>query len=65
MKIHNLKPQYVTDETGKKTGVILRIEDYESLIQDMEDLAVAAERKDEPTVSHDEVKAGLKSDGLL
>ncbi len=56
---------YVTDQHGQKTAVVLPISDYEKLIEDLDDLAVAAERRDEPTVSHAKLKAQLKRDGLL
>ena len=52
-----LHPQYVTDESGKKTAVILPIAEYEEFLEDLEDLALAAERRDEPTVSHEELVA--------
>jgi PHD/YefM family antitoxin component YafN of YafNO toxin-antitoxin module len=60
-----LKPQYVTDENGKKTAVILPINEYEELIEDIQDLAVLAERREEPPISHGEVVAKLKQDGYL
>ena len=60
-----LHPQYVTDESGKKTAVILPIDEYQELLEDLEDLATAAERRDEPTVSHEELVAELKRDGVL
>ena len=31
--------RYITDETGKRRGVILDIEEYERLLQALEDLA--------------------------
>lgn len=37
-------------------AVILPIEDYEELLEDIHDLAVIAERKDEPTTGFDEIK---------
>jgi len=58
-------PQFVTDGTGKKTGVILPIGEYQELLEDLENLAVAAERRDEPTVSHGELVAELRRDGIL
>ena len=63
--IRELKAQYVTDPSGKKTAVILPIEEYEELLEDLRDLAILAERRDEPTVPHKEVIAKLKRDGLL
>jgi hypothetical protein len=58
-------PEYVTDSDGNKKAVILPIEEYEELLEDLQDLAIAAERKDEPTVSHEQLLAELNKDGLL
>lgn len=57
--------QYVTNSNGEKTAVIVPIGEFEELLEDVEDLAVVAERRDEPTVSHDELLAELKREGLL
>ena len=48
------KAQYLVDETGQKTAVVLPVEEYEELLEDIHDLAVIAERKDEPTVDFEE-----------
>lgn len=58
-------PEYVTDSDGKKRAVILPIEEYEDLLEDLQDLAIAAERRNEPTVSHEQLLAELNKDGLL
>ena len=63
--IRDLQAQYITDEKGKKTAVILPIEEFEELLEDIEDLAVLLERRDEPAIPFDEVIAKLKQDGLL
>ena len=60
-----LNPQYVLDNSGKKAFVVLPVDEYESLLEDLQDLAVTAERRDEPKVSLDEFERGLKADGLL
>lgn len=60
-----MSTQYVTDDTGRKTAVLLPIERYERLLEDLEDLAAIAERRDEPTISHEELVEELKRDGLL
>lgn len=59
------KEQYIVDEKGEKTAVILGLEEYQELLEDLHDLAVIADRRDEPTASFDEVKKRLKEDGLL
>ena len=56
--------QFLTNEKGKKTAVVLPIEDYEKLQEDLDDLAVIAERRDEETISHAEFKKGFKRNGL-
>jgi PHD/YefM family antitoxin component YafN of YafNO toxin-antitoxin module len=65
LKVKELSLQYITDQTGEKTAVILPLEEFQELIEDIEDLAVVAKRHAEPTVSHNELLAELKSDGLL
>jgi hypothetical protein len=63
--IRELQAQYVTDEKGKKTAVILPIEEFEELLEDIADMAVLLERRDEPAIPFDEVIAKLKRDGIL
>jgi hypothetical protein len=63
--IKELHPQFVTDKNGKKTGVILPIYEYDELLEDLDDLAVAAERRDESTISHDALRTELKQNGIL
>lgn len=33
-----MKTQYITNSTGKKTGVILSMKDYEKIMEDLEEL---------------------------
>jgi hypothetical protein len=65
IKLDDLHPEYITDEKGKKKSVILPIAEFEALIEDIEDLAAVAERREESTLSHEDVVAELKKDGLL
>ena len=57
--------QYVVDKKGKKTAVMIPIDEYKELLEDLHDLAIIAERRDEPTVSFSELKKKFKKDGLL
>jgi hypothetical protein len=57
--------QYVTNESGQRTSVLMSIHDYERLMEDFEDLSAIADRRDEPTVPHDQFLQELKEDGLL
>jgi hypothetical protein len=56
--------QYLTNEKGKKTAVVMPIQDYQKLLEDLEDLAVIAERRGEETISHEEFKRSVKRNGL-
>jgi hypothetical protein len=58
-------PQYITDEKGHKTAIILPMETYRELLEDLSDLATVAERRNEVTISLDDMIGSLKADGLL
>jgi len=60
-----LNPQYITDSAGQRVSVVIPLAEFEELLEDLSDLAIAAERRDEPTVSHNELLAGLRRDGLI
>lgn len=60
-----LHPKYVTDSKGHQTAVILPIEEYNGLLEDLDDLAVIAKRISEPTIAHEQVVKELKADGYL
>ena len=57
--------QYLTDEHGAKTEVVLPISRYGRLLEDLDDLAVIAERRNEATASHEQFISDLKRDGVL
>ena len=59
-----LHPEYITDADGRRKTVVLPIEEYESLVEDLADLAALAERRSEPTSFHQEVMAELRRDGF-
>ena len=61
----NKPVQFLTDEKGKKTAVVLPVADYEQLMEDFEDLAAIADRRKEPTVAHDQFLEELRRDGIL
>ena len=49
--------QFITDQKGKKTAVVLPIADYVLLLENLDDLAAIADRRKEPTVPHDKFEA--------
>jgi hypothetical protein len=51
--------RYQTDDQGKRTAIVLPIGEYEQLLEDVHDLAVVAERRDEPVLSAEELKRRL------
>ncbi|MBM3181769.1 MAG: hypothetical protein FJZ86_15675 [Chloroflexi bacterium] len=57
--------QFIVDEKGKKTGVLITLKQYEKLLEDLHDLAIVAERRDEKPISLKEMKQRLEKDGLL
>lgn len=57
--------QYITNEQGDRTAVIVPIEEYEELLEDLHVSRVAEETKDEELIPWTEVKAELISEGKL
>ncbi len=60
-----LQEQYVVDAEGNRTAVILSLKQYEQLLEDLHDLAIVAERREEESISLEEMKRRLQRDGLL
>jgi PHD/YefM family antitoxin component YafN of YafNO toxin-antitoxin module len=60
-----VQEQYVVDTNGKKMGVILSLKHYQQLMEDLHDLAVVAERREEKPISLEEMKRRLKKDAVL
>jgi hypothetical protein len=52
--------KYITNDQGERTAVVLPISDYEKLLEDLEDLVVVVERRDEPTITHEQFVSELK-----
>jgi hypothetical protein len=65
VNVQNLHLQYITDKKGQKKFVILYVSDFMEMIEDIEDLAAVAERKEEPTVPHEELSKELEQNGLI
>jgi len=51
--------QFQTGAHGKRTAVVLPIAEYARLLEDVHDLAVVAERRDEPSTPLDELNRRL------
>ena len=65
VRLSDLHPLFVTDEKGEKKSVILPISEFEELVEDIEDLAIVAERREEQTISHEALVAELRKDSLF
>lgn len=63
LSAQKLHPKYVTRKN--KRAVILPIEEYTELLEDLQDLAVIAERREEPSLSHNKVMEDLKKNGYV
>ena len=57
--------QYLTDDRSERTAVVLPLSEYEKLMEDLADLAVVAERREEPTISHEQLVSELKRKSIL
>jgi PHD/YefM family antitoxin component YafN of YafNO toxin-antitoxin module len=63
--MNSSRHQYVVDREGKRVAVVVPIEQYEQLLEDLHDLAVVAERRKEEPIALGEMKRRLKEDGVL
>lgn len=52
-----LTERFIVNQKGKTTAVVVPIRRYEKLLEDLHDLSVMAERRDEGTVALAEVRA--------
>ena len=55
------KKQFIVDEQGRTTAIVLPIKEYEELLEDLEGLAIIAERRQEPTEPLDVVIERLET----
>ncbi len=54
-----------TARRPQKAHIVLSRRRYERLLEDLHDLAAVAERRDEPTISFEELKKRLRKRGVL
>ncbi len=57
--------QYVVDESGEKTAVLIDLKEHGALWEDLYDALIAEQRRDEPRESLEEVKERLRQLGKL
>jgi len=63
--LQDMHVQYGVDDNGNKSAVLLPLTAFNALLEELNDLAALAERREEDTLSHEQVVAQLKRDGLL
>ena len=54
------KREFIVNDKGRKKGVVLPVKEYQALLEDLRDLAVIAERRDEPSEPLAAVKKRLE-----
>jgi len=59
------QPEFVVTNRGKKKVVIVPLAKYRRMLEDLHDLAVVAERRDEGVISLDEMRRRLRSRGVI
>ncbi|TAN71263.1 MAG: hypothetical protein EPN17_02130 [Methylobacter sp.] len=59
------QPQFITNADGEKVSVVLSLNDYYEMLEDLEDLAAIAQIKDEETIPWEQVKKELYDNDLL
>jgi len=60
-----MSTQFLVNENGEKIAAVIPIEEYHELMEDLEDIAAIAERRNEETIPWEEVKKELIANGLL
>ena len=60
-----VKVEYIVTAEGEKKAVIIPWDEYEELMEDLHDLRIIAERREEKNITLNELKERLKRDGLL
>ena len=54
--------QYLVDSSGKRTAVVISLEEWGEIWEDFCDVLVSESRKDEPTVAWETLKTELESE---
>lgn len=53
--------QYIMNEQGKKTAVVLSLKQYQKLLEDVHDLSIIAHRREETPMTLEEMKQRLQA----
>ena len=58
-------PQFFINSAGEKETVLLKISAFHELMEDLQDLAIIAERRDDEYMPYEEFEQELKIEGKL
>jgi len=65
LKVKDIKVRYITDAEGQPSEVVMPISEFEMLLEDLQDLAIVAERREEGQIDHQQLMDELKDAGIL
>jgi PHD/YefM family antitoxin component YafN of YafNO toxin-antitoxin module len=65
MKVKEPQPQYIVDQSGNKSFVVLKVHEYEQMLADLHDLALMAERRSEGAKPLSEFEKELLAEGRI
>ena len=65
LKVKDIKVRYITDEEGHPSEVVMPISEFEMLLEDLQDIAVVAERREEEPIDHQQLMDELKDAGII
>ena len=57
--------RFIVDESGERTDVVIPVNEYKELMEDLHDLAIIAERRDEDSIDLNELKKRLRVNGII
>ena len=57
--------QFVTDDTGKRTAVLISLSEWGDIWEDFYDILVSESRKEEPTIPWEELKAEMGAESSV
>ena len=57
--------RFIVDESGERTDVVIPVNEYKELMEDLRDLAIIAERRDEDSIDFNELKKRLRVNGII
>jgi len=57
--------QFVTDEAGKRTAVLISLDEWGEIWEDIYDILISESRRDEQAMPWEDLKAELVNEGVV